>query len=317
MAVTPPTWSHGSTITFQPPGRNVHTVFVHCSASDRARDDDVSVMRRWHVNGNGWNDVGYHYFITKQGHIQAGRPVGKIPAAQYQHNSGTIAICLHGLKEGLFTSQQFQSLIALCKSIDAAYPDKKLRFRGHREVANKACPVFNYKLVLGLDGSGYMTGSTNPAASPAVSPPPAPRPDDSTQTFDKGKPVIALQSVLVLLGENLKIDGIMGQITTQAVKTFQKKAGLSVENGVNAKTKAALVAALGQGPTLQKPTSGNKVKALQHLLKLAGSNLKADGSFGNITKGAVEKFQQANGLSVTGIADPKTLAALAKKLLGG
>jgi len=317
MAVTPPTWSHGSTITFQPPGRNVHTVFVHCSASDRTRDDDVSVMRRWHVNGNGWNDVGYHYFITKQGHIQAGRPVGKIPAAQYQHNSGTIAICLHGLKESLFTSQQFQSLIALCQSIAAAYPNKQLRFRGHREVANKACPVFNYKLVLGLDSSGYMTGSTNPAASPAVSPPPAPRPDDSTQTFDKGKPVIALQSVLVLLGGDLKIDGIMGQITTQAVKEFQKKKGLSVENGVNAKTKAALVAALGQGPTLQKPASGNKVKALQHLLKLVGNNLKADGAFGNITKGAVEKFQQANSLSVTGIADPKTLATLAKKLLAG
>ncbi|MEZ5582144.1 MAG: N-acetylmuramoyl-L-alanine amidase [Candidatus Competibacteraceae bacterium] len=253
--------------------------------------------------------------LPRKGHIQTGRPVNKIPAAQYQHNSGTIAICLHGLKENLFTQQQFQSLIALCQSIDAAYPDKQMRFRGHREVSSKACPVFNYKLVLGLDGSGHMTGSSNPAASPAAPPASGPRPDNSTQTFDKGKPVIALQSALVLLGADLKIDGIMGQITSQAVKTFQKKHGLSVENGVDGKTKAALVKALEQGSTLQKPASGNKVKALQQLLKLAGNNLKADGSFGNITKGAVEKFQQTNGIPATGVADPKTLVALVKKLL--
>ena len=49
--------------------RDVDRVFIHCSASDHAHHDDVKVMRDWHVNGNGWSDVGYHYFITKAGKI--------------------------------------------------------------------------------------------------------------------------------------------------------------------------------------------------------------------------------------------------------
>ena len=161
MRKTTPKWPHGAAIDFKAPNRRIHTVFVHCSASDKETHDDVSMMREWHVKGKGWDDVGYHYFITKAGDIQPGRPVEKTPAAQARYNTGTIAICLHGLMEELFTQKQFESLIAFCKSIEAAYPNKKMRFRGHCEVAAKACPVFKYKIVLGLDASGYMTGSTS------------------------------------------------------------------------------------------------------------------------------------------------------------
>lgn len=316
MNITTPTWSHGATISFQPPSRNVHTVFVHCSASDRANHDDVSVMRHWHVNGNGWNDVGYHYFITKAGDIQAGRPVANTPAAQAGHNTGTIAICLHGLKEELFTQKQFESLIALCQSIDAAYPNKQIRFRGHREVSTKACPVFKYKVVLGLDSSGYMTGSPNiapPTSSPAPLPP---RADKTTQILDNGKPVLILQSILVLLGADLQIDGIMGQMTAQALKAFQQKHSLLSENGLDAKTREALIKDLDRASSLKKPGKGKKVKALQQLLNLAGAKLTVDGDFGNKTQTAVEEFQKRKQLTVTGVADAKTQQALARELLG-
>ncbi|HRY16117.1 MAG: N-acetylmuramoyl-L-alanine amidase [Candidatus Competibacteraceae bacterium] len=318
MKVTTPTWSHGATIDFKAPNRKVDTVFVHCSASDKANHDDVSVMRNWHVNGNGWNDVGYHYFITKAGDIQTGRPVEKTPAAQKGYNTGTIAICLHGLKEELFTQKQFESLIAFCKSIGAAYPDKKIRFRGHREVANKACPVFKYKVVLGLDSSGYMTGSTSTAPITASPGEPPPRADKTTQILDKGKPVLILQSVLVLLGADLKIDGLMGQNTSGALRDFQKKRSLHTENGLDDKTRAALIKALGEeATTLKKPDKGNKVKALQQLLKLAGSNkLVVDGDFGNKTQTAVEEFQTRKQINATskGAADAKTQQALAREL---
>jgi hypothetical protein len=48
-------------------------------------------MRAWHL-ANGWADVGYHFFITKAGHIQPGRPLEKIPAAREGYNTGAITI---------------------------------------------------------------------------------------------------------------------------------------------------------------------------------------------------------------------------------
>jgi len=137
------------------PERPLSRVFIHCSASDNPEHDSVAVMRRWHVNGNGWSDVGYHFFITKKGEIQTGRSIDKVPAAQAGNNTGTIAICLHGLKADKFTQEQFASLRAFCRALNALY-DNQLTFHGHCEVAAKTCPVFDYKAALNLDDNGRM-----------------------------------------------------------------------------------------------------------------------------------------------------------------
>ena len=136
---------------FQKPKRVVNTVFLHCSASDNPKHDDISVIRKWHVEERGWSDVGYHYFITKEGEVQEGRDLEKIPAAQKGFNKGSIAICLHGLLLENFTEEQFDALRQLCSEINEAY-DGNITFHGHREVnPRKSCPVFDVDEVLGLD----------------------------------------------------------------------------------------------------------------------------------------------------------------------
>lgn len=140
---------------YKKPIRDVSKVFIHCSASDRHEHDDISVIRDWHVGGHGWSDVGYHYFITKDGSIQSGRPLERVPAAQRGYNTGSIAICLHGLKENKFTEEQFKSLISLCERIALAHRCG-VTFHGHCEVANKTCPVFDYREILNLDEQGYI-----------------------------------------------------------------------------------------------------------------------------------------------------------------
>lgn len=56
---------------------------------------------------------------------------------------------------------------------------------------------------------------------------------------------------------------------------------------------------------------GNEVKQIQTKLKRWGYyNGSVDGIFGSQTLQAVKSFQKANGLSVDGIAGPKTLAAM-------
>ena len=54
---------------FEKPNRVVHSVFLHCSASDNSKHDSVDIMDSWHKK-RGWSGVGYHYFIKKDGVIQ-------------------------------------------------------------------------------------------------------------------------------------------------------------------------------------------------------------------------------------------------------
>lgn len=141
--------------TYTKPHRAINRVFIHCSATDAEWADDVSIMRRWHVCDREWNDVGYHFFIRKDGRIQPGRHVELTPAAQSGHNARTIAICVHGLDAEKFTPAQFANLKLLCSAINEEH-NKSITFHGHCEVAAKSCPVFDYKAVLGLDEAGYM-----------------------------------------------------------------------------------------------------------------------------------------------------------------
>ena len=141
---------------FKKPYRKVSRVFIHCSASDLPRKGAAlkSQIHEWHVDDRGWSDIGYHLLIDKEGSLIPARPLEVIPAAQKGHNTGSIAVMVHGLK--WFTGDSMYTLIALCKAINEAY-EGEVSFHGHHEVQpNKTCPVFDYKTVLQLDKDGFM-----------------------------------------------------------------------------------------------------------------------------------------------------------------
>jgi len=220
---------------FQKPSRKVDRIFVHCSASDNAAHDNVATMRDWHVNGNGWSDVGYHYFIRKSGQLENGRPVGTTPAAQGGNNTGTIAICLHGLAESKFTEAQFATLKALCVEINNAYSGN-VTFHGHKEVAAKACPVFDYKHALKLDSFGRLglSGAQEMALVTADSEVPSELP--VLRRGDRGPAVQKLQKLLLL-----QDDGVFGPKTETNVKAFQAAKNLDRDGIVGAATWEALL----------------------------------------------------------------------------
>ena len=230
-------------IQFTKPMRAVSAVFLHCSASDAPEHDSVDVMRQWHL-ANGWADVGYHYFIKKDGTIQPGRPLEMQPAAQSEYNPGTIAICAHGLRRDAFTPAQFGAIVDLCTAINRAYGGG-LRFRGHVEVYPKACPVYDYVRVLGLDAQGRMTrtpdtssqvggvvagnlpSSMNAGPTPVSDPGKhgASRwPAATLRLMSTGSAVIALQKALGVVA-----DGDFGKVTEKAVMDYQQANGLVVD----------------------------------------------------------------------------------------
>jgi hypothetical protein len=211
----------------RPVKRPIHTVFLHCSASDRAEHDSVHVMDRWH-RARQWSGVGYHLFLRKDGLGEYGRPWHKTPAAQAGHNSGTLAVCLHGLAEERFTGEQRTRLRLFAEHLDASLTQRNrqaTRFRGHREVAAKLCPVIDYRAWLDLSLDGYrqhraphlkLTATPDATASAQQWEP------DSLRLLDRGPAVLALQHSLTRWGATLTLDGIFGRQTQAAVKAYQR-----------------------------------------------------------------------------------------------
>ena len=130
--------------------REISKLIIHCSATPEGKDVKTETIRSWHVNGNHWTDIGYHYVIELDGSVHKGRDESVIGAHCSGQNANSIGICYVGgvAKDGKTTKDtrtetQKQSLIKLLKELKQKYP--KATIHGHSEYANKACPCFDAK----------------------------------------------------------------------------------------------------------------------------------------------------------------------------
>lgn len=144
-----------------------------------------------------------------------------------------------------------------------------------------------------------------------------------------GTEVSNLQTDLTTLGYYYgDITGRYGSLTQQAVKKFQKARGLPQDGVAGTTTINAIASALknsgsssasgGTSSTaLREGDSGTAVTELQTMLKSLGYYYgDITGSFGSLTRRAVRAFQDANGMSVDGVAGAATLNKL-RTLTGG
>ena len=129
--------------------RPVTKIIVHCSATRPDMDIGVDTIRNWHVNQNGWRDIGYHYVIKRNGAIEEGRDLNVIGAHTKGYNAASIGICLiggineRGAPDANFTFNQYAALRTLIRQLREEFPDTKLY--GHRDFSDKACPCFDVK----------------------------------------------------------------------------------------------------------------------------------------------------------------------------
>lgn len=130
--------------------RPIRRIIIHCSATPEGRDYTVEQIREWHVGGNGWKDIGYHFVIYRDGSIHKGRPV-EIPGAHTRGlNATSIGVCYVGgcasdgkTPKDTRTHEQRKALRQLVKELLAKYPGATVH--GHNEFANKACPSFDVR----------------------------------------------------------------------------------------------------------------------------------------------------------------------------
>lgn len=130
--------------------RKINKLIVHCSATPEGRDVKTETIRDWHVNGNHWKDIGYHYVIELDGSVHKGRDESVIGAHCSGLNADSIGICYVGgvdkdckTPKDTRTEAQKQSLIKLLKGLKQKYTGAVIY--GHRDFAKKDCPSFDAK----------------------------------------------------------------------------------------------------------------------------------------------------------------------------
>lgn len=137
---------------FKKSKRTIREIIVHCSATPEGKDYTVQDIRRWH-KAQGWSDIGYHYVIYRNGHVEPGRDVDIIGAhcAAGGHNTYSIGVCYIGGMDAMNkhakdtrTLAQKAALLNLLGDLLRLYPRAKIY--GHHDFEpKKECPSFDAK----------------------------------------------------------------------------------------------------------------------------------------------------------------------------
>lgn len=122
-------------------------IVIHCAATPPHMDIGAKEIKQWHLQ-RGFQDIGYHEVIRRDGKIDHGREPDEVGAHVKGHNSESVGLCLVGgvdkknRPENNFTPEQFKTLKRLLRFYMAKYP--KAMIIGHRDLdSGKACPSFD------------------------------------------------------------------------------------------------------------------------------------------------------------------------------
>lgn len=124
-------------------------IVVHYSATYADQNLTVKDIDKMHRD-RGWQMVGYHYVIRRDGVIERGRPETMVGAHVGGQNTGKIGICCiggldraTGPNKGVDnrTPEQVDSLVRLIRDLLKRYPGAKVV--GHRDLAATQCPGFD------------------------------------------------------------------------------------------------------------------------------------------------------------------------------
>ena len=129
--------------------REITKIIVHCSATKPSMNIGASEIDSWHKE-RGFNCIGYHYVITREGKLEKGRHIGRSGAHCKGHNYNSIGVCLvGGLDENggacdNFTDAQKKTLIDTLNFLTTTFDCSVL---GHRDIpgVQKSCPCFDVR----------------------------------------------------------------------------------------------------------------------------------------------------------------------------
>ena len=129
--------------------REIKMLVIHCSATRCNVPFTVSQLEQCHRD-RGFDGIGYHFYITRDGAVHATRPLERIGAHAKGFNLHSIGICYEGGLDAdgkpadTRTWQQRDSMNDLVFALCKTFPEVKVL--GHYQLSadiHKACPCFD------------------------------------------------------------------------------------------------------------------------------------------------------------------------------
>ena len=126
--------------------REITRIILHCSATPEGKDFTVADIDKWH-KARGWQGIGYHYVVYRDGSMHEGRNIAVVGAHTSGYNKNSIGVCYIGgvatdgkTPKDTRTPAQRRALRVLVEQLKKQFP--KATVHGHYEFAAKACPSF-------------------------------------------------------------------------------------------------------------------------------------------------------------------------------
>ena len=130
------------------PHGSVRYIIVHCSATRENQDYTAEQLKRDHL-ARGFIDVGYHFYIRRDGTVSQHRRLDEVGAHCRPFNRCSIGICYEGgldsksRPKDTRTLKQRGTLVKLLIDLKKQFPAALIR--GHNEMPGavpKVCPCF-------------------------------------------------------------------------------------------------------------------------------------------------------------------------------
>ena len=127
---------------------SVSYLIIHCSATRESQDYTPEQLKHDHLQ-RGFIDVGYHFYIRKDGSVTQHRRLNEVGAHCRPFNRCSIGICYEGgldakgKPKDTRTLKQRASLIGLLLDLHRQFP--KAVIRGHNEMPGaspRECPCY-------------------------------------------------------------------------------------------------------------------------------------------------------------------------------
>jgi N-acetylmuramoyl-L-alanine amidase len=127
-------------------------IIVHHSESPDGATLDWSAIRRYHIDHNGWQDIGYHYGVEKiNGVVEV--LVGRMQDQNGAHcndagmNHQSLGICVVGNYDLAPPSLEvWNKTITLVASLCRVFSIPVENIKGHRDYHDKTCPGTQFNL---------------------------------------------------------------------------------------------------------------------------------------------------------------------------
>ena len=109
--------------------RTITLIIIHCSATPEGKSLSAEACRQDHIRHRGFRDIGYHFYITRDGEIHPGRSLEKVGAHCRNHNTHSIGICYEGgldaegQAKDTRTLAQRGALLALLRELKKKFPE--------------------------------------------------------------------------------------------------------------------------------------------------------------------------------------------------